>query len=131
MRSLTTILLGVATGYVLMSFINSQWPIALAIAAAIYCSIFVNSGNGAVFAIIPLVKRRLTGQIAGMAGAYGNVGGVIFLTVLSFVSPASFFITIAVFALVVFAASVLFLQEPAGHMAETMPDGSVQIIEVK
>ena len=100
-RSLTTILLGVATGYVLMSFINNQWPIALAVAAAIYCSIFVNSGNGAVFAIIPLVKRRLTGQIAGMTGAYGNVGGVIFLTVLSFVSPASFFITIAVFALVV------------------------------
>ncbi len=129
-RALVVILLGVATGYILMSFINNEWPILLAVAATIFCSLFVNSGNGAVFAIIPLVKRRLTGQIAGMAGAYGNVGGVIFLTILSFVSPAAFFITIAVSAIIVFIACVLFLQEPAGHMAETMPDGSVQMIEV-
>lgn len=130
-KSLAVILFGVATGYVLMSFINNEWPILLAVAAAVYCSIFVNSGNGAVFAIIPLVKRRLTGQIAGMAGAFGNVGGVIFLTVLSFVSPAVFFTVIAIFAFVVFVATVLFLQEPSGHMTETMPDGTVQMIEVK
>ena len=129
-RTLLVILLGVAVGYGLMSMITSEWPILLAVAVTVFCSLFVNSGNGAVFAIIPLVKRRLTGQIAGMAGAYGNVGAVIFLTILSFVSPATFFITIALFAVVVLIASVFFLQEPAGHMAETMPDGSVQMIEV-
>lgn len=54
------------------------------------CSFFVQAGEGAVFAIVPLVKRRMTGQVAGMAGAYGNVGAVTFLTVFSFVSPQVF-----------------------------------------
>ena len=129
-RTLLVILFGIAVGYGLMSMITSEWPILLAVAVTVFCSLFVNSGNGAVFAIIPLLKRRLTGQIAGMAGSYGSVGAVIFLTILSFVSPATFFITIALFAVVVLIASVFFLREPAGHMAEVMPDGSVQMIEV-
>jgi len=83
-----------------------------------------------VFAMVPLVKRRLTGQVAGMAGAYGNVGGVTFLTVLSFVEPALFFITIAVAAFVVMILVALFLEEPEGHMAEVLPDGTVELIEV-
>lgn len=98
--------------------------------ATIFCSLFVNAGNGAVFAVIPLVKRRLTGQIAGMAGAYGNVGGVTFLTVLSFVEPQIFFLVIAAFAVVTLAAVAFFLEEPKGHMAEILPDGTVQMIEV-
>lgn len=35
--------------------------------------------EGATFGIIPSIKRRLTGQISGMAGAYGNVGAVFYL----------------------------------------------------
>jgi NNP family nitrate/nitrite transporter-like MFS transporter len=65
-----------------------------------------------------------------MAGAYGNVGGVTFLTVLSFVEPALFFITIAVAAFVVMILVALFLEEPEGHMAEVLPDGTVELIEV-
>jgi NNP family nitrate/nitrite transporter-like MFS transporter len=80
--------------------------------------------------MVPLVKRRLTGQVAGMAGAYGNVGAVSFLTVLSFVSPQIFFMVIAGAAVVTLAAVALFLDEPAGHMAEVLPDGTVQMIEV-
>lgn len=40
--------------------------------------VFVQAGCGAVYAMVPLIKRRMTGQIAGMVGAYGNVGGVTF-----------------------------------------------------
>jgi NNP family nitrate/nitrite transporter-like MFS transporter len=98
--------------------------------ATMACSFFVQAGEGAVFAMVPLVKRRLTGQVAGMAGAYGNVGGVTFLTVLSFVEPALFFITIAVAAFVVMILVALFLEEPEGHMAEVLPDGTVELIEV-
>jgi len=65
-----------------------------------------------------------------MAGAYGNVGAVSFLTVLSFVSPQTFFLVIAISSLVALVAVVAFLEEPAGHMAEVMPDGTVQMIEV-
>ena len=50
------------------------------------CSCFVQAGAGAVFAMVPLVKKRMRGQIAGMAGAYGNIGGVVFLTIGLFVS---------------------------------------------
>lgn len=40
--------------------------------------------------MVPLIQRRLTGQIAGMAGAFGNVGGVVFLTVLATTNPQIF-----------------------------------------
>ena len=93
------------------------------------CSFFVQAGEGAVFAMVPLVKRRMTGQIAGMAGAYGNVGGVVFLTVLSFVDASTFFMCIAACAAVCFMI-VQLLDEPEGHMAEVLPDGSVQFIDV-
>ncbi|MBT8438306.1 MAG: MFS transporter, partial [Gammaproteobacteria bacterium] len=86
-------------------------------------------GEGAVFAIVPLVKRRMTGQIAGMAGAYGNVGAVTFLTVFSFVEPSAFFLTIGGAAIVTLIA-VQFMDEPEGQMAEIMPDGTVQMIDV-
>ncbi|MCK5334808.1 MAG: NarK family nitrate/nitrite MFS transporter, partial [Gammaproteobacteria bacterium] len=128
--SLSVLMLGAAAGYYLLSLITSEWSISLAVAAVIFSSVFVNAGNGAVFAIIPLVKRRLTGQIAGMAGAYGNVGAVTFLTTLSFVATDIFFIVIAVFAVVVFAFIALFLEDPKEQMAEVMPDGTVQMIDV-
>jgi NNP family nitrate/nitrite transporter-like MFS transporter len=129
-RALTILLIGLATGYFLMGQIHSDWPVMLAVVVTMSCSFFVQSGEGAVFAMVPLVKRRLTGQVAGMAGAYGNVGAVSFLTVLSFVSPQIFFLTIAAAALVALLAVVFFLDEPVGQMAEVLPDGTVQLIDV-
>ncbi|WFP51919.1 NarK family nitrate/nitrite MFS transporter [Methylomonas sp. EFPC3] len=127
--SLSICVIGCAVGYAAMSQIDSSWPIALAFAATFLCSFFVQAGCGAVYAMVPLIKRRMTGQIAGMVGAYGNVGGVTFLTVLSFVTPEIFFLTIAATAVLV-AVSVQFIEEPAGHMAEVMEDGSVAMIEL-
>lgn len=120
---------GAAVGYALMSQINAAWPLWAAVVITIACSFFVQAGCGGVYAVIPLIKRRMTGQIAGMAGAYGNVGGVIFLTILSMVEPATFFMIIAGSVSVVFFA-VLFLDEPKGHMVEVLDDGSVHMIEV-
>ncbi|MCW8962925.1 MAG: NarK family nitrate/nitrite MFS transporter [Gammaproteobacteria bacterium] len=127
--SLTMLIGGLAVGYFLLSSITSAWPVGLAVLATMACSFFVQAGEGAVFAIVPLVKRRMTGQIAGMAGAYGNVGAVTFLTVFSFVEPSQFFIVIAASAIVTLFA-VQFLDEPSGHTAEVMDDGSVQMIDV-
>ncbi len=128
--SLAIIMFGLVIGYILMSFITPEWSIITAIAVTVFCSIFVNAGNGAVFAIVPLVKRRLTGQIAGMTGAYGNVGAVTFLTILSFVAPSVFFMVIAGAAAITFTAIFFFLEEPSGKMTEVLPDGTVQMIEV-
>jgi NNP family nitrate/nitrite transporter-like MFS transporter len=127
--SLSIFIAGLATGYFGMSLITPDWPIPLAVLLTMACSSFVSGGCGAVFAMVPLIKRRMTGQIAGMVGAYGNVGGVLFLTVLAFVSPAEFFVIIAGVAIVVLLA-VQWVDEPKGHMAEVQEDGSVEMIEL-
>ncbi len=127
--SMIILILGLAVGYLALSQVNSNWPIAIAVLATMLCSFFVQSGEGAVFAMVPLIKRRMTGQIAGMTGAYGNVGAVCFLTVYSFVDAPTFFMVIGFSSLLALGASI-FLAEPKGHTAEVMPDGSVQYIEV-
>jgi NNP family nitrate/nitrite transporter-like MFS transporter len=128
-RTMLLLLAGLALGYLLMAQIGSGWPIALAVLATMACSFFVQAGEGAVFAMLPLLKRRMTGQIAGMAGAYGNVGAVVFLTIYSFVPASTFFLVIASSSVAGFLAS-LGLREPKGHIAEVLPDGSVELIEV-
>ena len=120
---------GLAVGYFVMSLVDATWPLWLAVVAAMACSFFVQSGEGAVFAVVPLIKRRLTGQIAGMTGAYGNVGAVTYLTVLSLVDYSTFFMVIAATAVVGFVA-LLLMEEPKGHMVEVNEDGSVQMINV-
>lgn len=127
--ALTFCMSGIALGYIALSFISSDWPIALAVVATMICAFFVNAGCGAVFAVVPLVQRRLTGQIAGMTGAYGNIGALLFLTVLSFVSTETFFWVIAATAVLTVIA-IQFMDEPSGQMAEILPDGTVQMIDV-
>lgn len=120
---------GLAIGYFLMGLVDSTWPIALALLITMFCSFFVQAGEGAVFAVIPLIKRSMTGQFAGMTGAYGNVGSVVYLTVLSLVSYQTFFLVIAATAVVGFIALFL-LKEPSGVIVEEMPDGSFAEISV-
>lgn len=128
-KTMSILIAGLAVGYLVLSQIDSTWWIPVAVIATMCCSFFVQAGEGAVFAMVPLVQRRMTGQIAGMAGAYGNVGAVTFLTVLSFVDASTFFLVIAGAAAVIFML-VQFLEEPEGHMTEVLPDGTVQLIEV-
>jgi NNP family nitrate/nitrite transporter-like MFS transporter len=129
-KTLTICISGLAVGYFVMSMITPEWAIVFAVLATMACSFFVQAGEGAVFAVVPLVQRRLTGQVAGMAGAYGNVGAVTFLTVLSLVSAQTFFLVIAATAVVTLVA-VQFLDEPKGQMAEVLPDGTVQMIDIE
>ncbi len=128
-KTMMILLAGLAAGYLMLSRIDAAWPLWLAVVATMGCSFFVQAGEGAVFAMVPLVQRRMTGQIAGMAGAYGNVGGVIFLTIYASVSTPTFFMIIAASSIVGFIAS-WFLIEPKGHITEVAEDGSVQLIEV-
>ncbi|MGX9418186.1 NarK family nitrate/nitrite MFS transporter [Vibrio sp. WJH972] len=120
---------GLAVGYALMGQVDSQWPVWLAVVAAMACSFFVQAGEGAVFATVPLIKRRMTGQIAGMTGAYGNVGAVTYLTILSFVDYQTFFYVIAGTAVLGFIV-LLSMEEPSGKIAEVNEDGSVTMIDV-
>jgi NNP family nitrate/nitrite transporter-like MFS transporter len=128
-KSLMILIGGLSVGYFMLSQIDGNWFIPLAVLATMGCSFFVQAGEGAVFAIVPLVKRRMTGQVAGMAGAYGNVGAVTYLTVLSFVDYSTFFQVIGASAMFIFIAC-WFLDEPKGHIAEVAADGSVHLIDV-
>lgn len=128
-KTLLILTAGLAMGYAVMSMIDSNWPIVIAVIAAMACSFFVQAGEGAVFAVVPLIKRRLTGQVAGMTGAYGNVGAVFYLTILSMVSYQTFFMVIAATAVLGFV-TLLFLEEPKGHIAEVNDDGTVELISV-
>ncbi|MBY5945347.1 NarK family nitrate/nitrite MFS transporter [Photobacterium rosenbergii] len=120
---------GLAAGYFLMGQVDSSWPVWLAVVAAMACSFFVQSGEGAVFATVPLIKRRMTGQIAGMTGAYGNVGAVCYLTILSVVDYSTFFYVIAATAVIGFI-TLLMMEEPSGQIAEVNEDGSIMMIDV-
>ena len=93
------------------------------------CSLFVQAGCGAVFAVVPLIKRRMTGQIAGLAGAYGNVGALFFLTMNTFIDIQTFFYMLAITA-AIGLVFVQFLKEPKGHVVEVNEDGSLHKIEV-
>ena len=127
--SMSIILAGVTLGYILLSQITGSWPLALAFAAVFICSLFVQAGCGAVFAVVPLIKRRMTGQIAGLAGAYGNTGALFFLTMNTFINIQTFFYMLAIAALIGLVF-VQFLREPKGHVIEVNEDGSLQKIEV-
>ena len=125
---------GMGIGYLLMSTVNSAWPLPLAVLLTMACSFFVQSSEGSTFAIVPLVKRRITGQIAGNVGAYGNVGAVAFLTTrllfvdvsraanggepLMAVVNAQFFQVLGIVGLIVAFLCVFFLDEPQGSFAE-------------
>ena len=129
-RTLVVLFSGIALSFALLAQVDAKWALPLVVATTILCGLFSKAGSGAVFAMVPLIQRRMTGQIAGMAGAYGNIGGVVFLTILSFVSSQVFFMFIAGAGAIVLFAIIVFLREPRGQMAEVMPDGSVEMIDV-
>lgn len=101
-RTLFITVFGGMVSHWLMSEIDSSWQLTSAITLAIIGSVFLKAGNGACFAVIPLISKPLTGKLAGMAGAYGSVGAVFFLTLFSFMTPQTFFKVIAVYAFLVF-----------------------------
>lgn len=125
---------GMGIGYLMMSTVNSSWPLPLAVLLTMACSFFVQSSEGSTFAIVPLVKRRITGQIAGNVGAYGNVGAVAYINtrlILIDVSKANnggevvasavnsqFFQVLGTAGLIVAFLCVFFLEEPKGSFAE-------------
>ncbi|WP_250122831.1 NarK family nitrate/nitrite MFS transporter [Chroococcidiopsis sp. CCMEE 29] len=106
-------------GYLLMSGINGNWSLPLAIFMTMVASFCVMAAEGATYGIVPLVKKRITGQIAGNVGAHGNVGGVAFLTLYSLVPEGSagnqiFFSTIGISSLIVTFLCCFFLMETEG-----------------
>ena len=137
-RTMLGYVLGIVVGFLLMATIAKWAPgvdgdglrnivpqfdgmgwLVAAVVMTVAASVFVQGAEGATFAIIPMVNRRMTGQIAGMAGAYGNVGAVIYLVIFSLVDARTFFFILAGGAAVSFALTLLLLEEPKDSFADS------------
>ncbi|MFQ5556083.1 MAG: MFS transporter [Acidimicrobiales bacterium] len=140
-RTMLAYILGIVVGFLLMGFIAKWAPgvdedglrnitpmfggvawLVVAVVITIFASVFVQGAEGATFAIIPMVNKRMTGQIAGMAGAYGNVGAVVYLVVFSLVDARTFFFILSAGAAVSLVITWLMLEEPKGAFAGTFDD---------
>ena len=116
--TMTILSVGIGLGYLLAYNINSSWPIPLAIAATMFSAYFAQAGCGATYSIVPLIKKEATGQIAGNVGAYGNFGGVVYLTIFSLTNAQTLFATMGISALICASLCAFFLKEPKGSFAE-------------
>jgi MFS transporter, NNP family, nitrate/nitrite transporter len=54
------------------------------IAAVAVSAIFTDAGNGANFAVVPHVHPSNNGIVAGLTGASGNLGGIVFALIFRF-----------------------------------------------
>lgn len=106
-------LAGIAVGFLLLGLIGST-SLVVGIIFTVITAISVMAAEGTTFALVPLVKRRITGQISGYVGAYGNVGAVSFLTAYTFVSDSVFFLILGFTALATLAFCAVMLREPSG-----------------
>lgn len=111
-------LAGVTGGFMLMSMIGPQWPLTAAVLVTVICAVFVTGGCGTTFALVPFVKRRITGNVAGYAGAYGNVGAVIYTSAYVTLTDSQFFLMIGATAAATFVFCLFFLKEPVGAFAK-------------
>ena len=130
-RTMLIYMVGIALGFLLMAFIGrwgsgvdadglktvvpmfgGLWWLIAAVGITVFASVFVQGAEGATFAIIPMINKRMTGQIAGMAGAYGNVGAVIYLVLFSLVDSKTFFFVLATGAALSFVVTYFMLEEP-------------------
>ena len=140
-RTMLLYIVGIVVGFFLMGFIGKWAPgvdedglrnivpsfggvtwLVIAVGMTIFASIFVQGAEGATFAIIPMVNKRMTGQVAGMAGAYGNVGAVIYLVIFSLVDARTFFFILSGGAAVSFLITLVLLEEPKGAFAGSFDD---------
>ena len=65
-----------------------------------------------------------------MVGAFGNVGGVLFLTVYSGYDAQTMLAVAGMCSAIAVILVWLFVENPKGQIAEEMPDGSIVMINV-
>jgi NNP family nitrate/nitrite transporter-like MFS transporter len=122
-------LAGSALGFFAITRIGGHWPLWAAMGLVVLVGVFLMAGNGANFCIAPLIRKPLTGQIAGLIGAYGSVGSVAFMTILLLTNPLTFFLSMAFAAVAGFGCCFL-LREPgvtaaARGRVQTHPAGEI------
>lgn len=147
-KTMMIYMFGIALGFAAMGFIgkysgtfheggaeiivptfDGTWWLVVSVIITMACSMFVQGAEGATFAVIPSIKKELTGRIAGMAGAYGNVGAVTYLYIFTMVNEKTFFFILAAGAFVSFLFCMTYLKEPKNSFGEE-EDESLPIMEM-
>ena len=131
-RTMLMYMAGIVLGFFLMATIAKYGPIStegirtlvpqfntiawlgVSVVITMFASFFVQGAEGATFAMIPTIKRDLTGRIAGMAGAYGNVGAVTYLFLYTFMDDKTFLYVLSVGAFLSLIYTAFALDEPEG-----------------
>ncbi len=108
---------GIGISYLIVSKVSASWGVGAAIVWVMLSAYFAQAACGATFGIVPLIKREVTGQIAGNVGAYGNFGGVVYLTILSLTNETTFFSCMGIAAVICSFLCAIFLIEPKGDHA--------------
>jgi len=88
-----------------------SWLI-VSVIITMFASFFVQGAEGATFAMIPSIKKEMTGRIAGMAGAFGNVGTVTYLFLYNFMDDKSFLFMLSGGAFISLIYCFIMLKEP-------------------
>lgn len=65
-------------GGVMLMVFSKMTTLPLAIAMMIIFALFIKVANGANYSIVPFINKRALGAVAGIVGAGGNVGGMLF-----------------------------------------------------
>ena len=137
-KTMLLYLLGITAGFFLMSIIAKYGPVGedgfasviprfdgiswlvVSIIITMFASFFVQGAEGATFAMIPTIKKEITGRIAGMAGAYGNVGAVFYLFLYTFVNDITFLYILSGGAFLSLIYTAIVLKEPKGAFEDKL-----------
>ncbi len=97
---------------ILVPQFNTITWLVVSVVITMFASFFVQGAEGATFAMIPSIKKEMTGRIAGMAGAFGNVGAVTYLFLYNFMDDKSFLFMLSAGALISLVYCFFTLKEP-------------------
>lgn len=143
-KTMLMYMIGITLGFFLMGLISryagtaadgktllapmfeGSWWIVVSVIITMFCSMFVQGAEGATFAMIPSIKKELTGRIAGMAGAYGNVGAVTYLFILTQVDYKTFFYILSIGAGISVISCFFLLKEPKGSFGNAEESASLE-----
>ena len=130
---------GIVVGFFLMAIIAQYGPVdnatgestlvplyntvtwlIISVLITMFASFFVQGAEGATFAMIPTIKKDMTGRIAGMAGAYGNVGAVVYLFLYTMMDEKTFLYFLSAGALASLIYTTYALKEPKGAFEDSL-----------
>jgi MFS transporter, NNP family, nitrate/nitrite transporter len=123
--TMTLLSAGIGLGYLIASRIDGTWSWVAAALILMMTAYFAQAGCGGTYSIVPLIRPEMTGQIAGNVGAYGNFGGVVYLTIHSLYGDMALFTTMGLAALVCASCCAFFLREPQASMASVSATGDL------